>query len=922
MRASRGPGRSRVLSSGQAKGEILHVQRVDAPLASPLPLDLFDDLSAGVFVIDALGDVLEVNRAAADMLGYAQGELVGKNIASLTHPEDFVDCASPDGLTPGRPVASRRRFRRKDGEYRLTDGRARRLDDGRIVSVVRAMTALETARPDPDEDTEQLRFAANAVPALIAYLDSDARYVWANEAYRRWLGQSPEEVRGRHVTEVLGPVGWASVRPYVERALAGEEVTFDYRLIHESEEPRDRRVTYVPRREADGRVRGFVVLSNDITEIRTAERALRRSEHMLEQSQSTAHVGSWDATFPEGGGPPGPGSLRWSNEAYRIFGYEPGTVETTLSFFFAAVHPDDREALRAVAKEGAERGEPFEKEYRIVRPDGTVRVIHAWCRFEREIGANAMRMLGTCQDITERKRVEQEVLRAQGALRRSEERYRCLVGAITSVVWTADPGGRFVEPQPAWEAYTGQRWEDHRGWGCIAAVHPDDRGRIEAVWRRAARTGALYRCACRVWHAPSAGYRHCETGGVAIRNPDGSIREWIGTLVDVHERESAQQDLREADRRKDEFLAMLSHELRNPLAPILSAVEILDRTGPDEEQASKYRAVIARQVQHMKRLLDDLLDVSRVSQGKIELRKESLELGALLLQAVEVSRPMIVEKRHELSVKLAPGPLTLDADPTRLVQVFANLLNNAAKYTDEGGHIALEVTTEGGEAVVSVRDDGVGMRPELVAQAFDLFVQETRSLDRAQGGLGIGLTMVQILVKMHGGTVRAVSDGPGRGSVFVVRLPLGPGAPAPVARDAPSATPAPDRPLRVLVVDDNVDGAKAMGDLLEMLGHQVTIAFDGPGALAAATARPPELVLLDIGLPGMDGYAVATRLRAAGHDRAALIAITGYGQSEHVGRSTEAGFDRHLVKPVDFAVIAEICAQLRGAAGGKKRGKA
>ena len=558
-----------------------------------------------------------------------------------------------------------------------------------------------------------------------------------------------------------------------------------------------------------------------------------------------------------------------------------------------------------------------------MRPDGTVRMIHAWSRFVREGGGNTMRMLGTCQDITERKLAEQEILRAQGALRRSEERYRCLVGAITSVVWTADAGGRFVEPQPAWEAYTGQRWEDHRDRGWTAAVHADDRGRIEAVWTRVTVAGAPYRCACLVWHAPSAGYRYCETSAVAIRNPDGSIREWIGTLVDEHERESAQQDLREADRRKDEFLAMLSHELSNPLAPILSAVEVLDRAGPGrEELASRYRAVIARQVQHMKRLLDDLLDVSRVSQGKIELRKEPLELGALLLQAVEVSRPMIVEKRHELSMTLAPGPLPLDADPTRLVQVFANLLNNAAKYTDDGGHIALDVTTEDGEAVVSVRDDGMGMRPELVARAFDLFVQETRSLDRAQGGLGIGLTMVQILVKMHGGLVRAFSDGPGRGSAFVVRLPLAPGAQVPVARDAPSATPAPDRPLRVLVVDDNVDAAKAMGHLLEMLGHHVTLAFDGPGALAAAAALPPELVLLDIGLPGMDGYAVAARLRAAGHDRAALIAITGYGQNEHVRRSTEAGFDRHLVKPVDFGVIAEICAQLRGAAGGEKRGKA
>ena len=908
---------------GRAKGEVLHVQRVDALPGSLLPLDLFDDVEAGIFVIDALGDVLEVNRAAADMLGYSQDELVGKNIAAFTVQEDIVDCASPGGLTPGRAITARRRFRHKSGEYRVTDGRARMLDDGRIVSVVREVPAdvpaEVTAEHALNESAEQLRLVANAVPALIAYLDRDARYVWANEGYRRWLGHPPDEIPGRHVSEVLGAAGWASVRPYVERALAGEEVTFDYQLVHEGRRARDRCVTYVPHRDAGGRVRGFVVLSHDITEIRTAERALRRSERMLEQSQSTAHVGSWELTLPEGGGPPDPGSLRWSDEAYRIFGHEPGAVEITPSWFFERIHPEDREALRAASKESAERGVPFEKEYRIVRPDGTVRAVHAWSRFVREGDGNTMRMLGTCQDITERKLAEQEVLRAQGALRQSEERYRCLVGAITSVVWTADAGGRFVEPQPAWEAYTGQRWEDHREWGWTAAIHADDRGRFEAVWTRATHAGTPYRCACRVWHAPSAGYRYCETSAVAIRNPDGSIREWIGTLVDEHERESAQQDLREADRRKDEFLAMLSHELRNPLAPILSAVEVLDRAGPGSELASKYRAVIARQVHHMKRLLDDLLDVSRVSQGKIELRKEPLELGALLMQAVEISRPLIVAKRHELSMRLAPGPLPLDADPTRVVQVFANLLNNAAKYTDAGGHLALHVTTEDGEAVVSVRDDGMGMRPELVARAFDLFVQDARSLDRAQGGLGIGLTMVQILVKMHGGSVRALSDGPGRGSAFVVRLPLAPGAQALLARDAPAAGDPLPRAVCSASWWSTTTAMRRRRPWEHLLFPRYT-RTSGHARLrrprrarVAAAAKAPELVLSSTsGLPGMDGYAVAARLRAAGHHRAALIAITGYGQNEQVGVArSKRGSTATLVKPVDFGVIAEICAGLR-----------
>jgi two-component system CheB/CheR fusion protein len=851
-------------------------------------------------VTDAQGAVVAVNRAGADMLGLTREELVGKSLAAYTHPEDRDGRVSL-GEALGQAQGVRRRLLHKDGRYVVTDARAQALDEGRTVTVVSDVTELTSAEHASSESGEQLRFVVNAVPAIISYVGVDGRYIWGNESYRRWFGYSPEWMQGRHGSEVLGAAAWEALRPYVERVIAGESVTFDHRLVYKSGPDRDIRASYVPHLDAAGRVRGFVALVNDITEIRTAELALRRSEHMLEQSQSIAHVGSWEVTFGADG-QLDPGSLRWSDETYRIFGYQPRAVEVSLGLFLGAVHPEDLDAVRAVSKAGVERGEPYEKEYRLVRPDGAVRVVHAWNRFERDASGKPVRMLGACQDVTERKTLER-------ALRLSEERYRSLVGAITSVVWTTNAEGKFIEPQAAWEAYTGQRWEQHRDFGWQAAVHADDLGTIQKLWREAERAGTHYRAACRVWHAPSGEYRFCESSAVAIRNVDGSIREWIGTLVDEHERERALQDLREADRRKDEFLAMLSHELRNPLAPILNAVEVLDRVGPgDPEVTANYRDVITRQVQHMKRLLDDLLDVSRVSQGKIQLRREPLELGAVLLQAVDVSRPMIVDKRQELTLTLAQGPLPLDADSTRLVQVFANLLNNAAKYTDEGGHIALTVKVEYGEAVVRLRDDGMGMTQELLTGAFDLFVQETRSLDRAQGGLGIGLTMVRTLVKMHGGSVRAFSEGPGRGCEFVVRLPLSPRGELPVAREVPSKDMAP-RPLRVLVVDDNEDAAQSIGYLLEITGHEVTLAFDGPGALAAAAVAPPDLVLLDIGLPGMDGYAVAAQLRAAGHERATLVALSGYGQDEHLRRSREAGFDHHLVKPIDFGKVEKIASQ-------------
>jgi CheY-like chemotaxis protein len=327
----------------------------------------------------------------------------------------------------------------------------------------------------------------------------------------------------------------------------------------------------------------------------------------------------------------------------------------------------------------------------------------------------------------------------------------------------------------------------------------------------------------------------------------------------------------------------------------------------DAKEAERCRTVIAQQVEHMKRLLDDLLDLSRVSQGKIELRREACDLAEILRRAVEVSRPLLAAKSQALEVT-GPGETVLvDADPIRLVQVFANLLNNAAKYSDVRGHVALEATVAGGEAVVCVRDDGVGMTPAMLDRAFDLFVQEASTLDRSQGGLGIGLTMARSLVKMHGGSVRAFSDGPGRGCEIVVRLPRA----ADVARPAPSP-PLPvttqSRSLRVLVVDDNVDAAQMLGVLLRLLGHDVTLAHDGPSALALAASAPPELVLIDIGLPGMDGYAVAAALRQNGLAGASLVAVTGYGRKDDISRSRQAGFDHHLVKPVDLTAIQRVTA--------------
>ncbi|MDB5351481.1 MAG: hypothetical protein JWN86_2728 [Planctomycetota bacterium] len=361
------------------------------------------------------------------------------------------------------------------------------------------------------------------------------------------------------------------------------------------------------------------------------------------------------------------------------------------------------------------------------------------------------------------------------------------------------------------------------------------------------------------------------------------------------------RDIQENDRRKNEFLAMLAHELRNPLAPIRNAVEVLRMTALKEEDLQWANDVISRQVEQMVRLVDDLLDISRITGGKIQLRKETIDIALVVTRAVETSRPLIDGRKHQLLIALPSEPLLVEVDPVRFAQVIANLLNNAAKYTNAGGTIELDVARSGEEAVVQVRDDGIGISSEMLSHVFDLFTQVDRSLDRSQGGLGIGLTLVRRLVEKHGGSVEAQSDGINRGSRFIIRVPALADV-APAARATNEARPrkiaGPSR--RILIVDDHPDVGRSLAKLLRLRGHEVRLAQDGAGALDEITQDEPEVVILDIGLPEMDGYQIAQAIRRRpGGESIVLIAVTGYGQDEDRRRSGEAGFDCHLVKPVD-----------------------
>ena len=380
--------------------------------------------------------------------------------------------------------------------------------------------------------------------------------------------------------------------------------------------------------------------------------------------------------------------------------------------------------------------------------------------------------------------------------------------------------------------------------------------------------------------------------------------------AEIAERRHAEQALMDADRRRSEFLAQLAHELRNPLAPIRNAVEILRRAGGDEQKVRPVTEMLQRQISQIVRLVDDLLDVSRISRGKFELRSEAVELASVVNHAVEACRPAIEHAKHKLIVALPALPLYLDADAARLVEVVANLLSNACKFTSNGGQIWLTVEQDGEEAIVRVRDNGIGIASDTLPTIFDMFMQADTSLERRQSGLGLGLTLVKSLVELHGGTVQACSGGIGQGSEFIVRLPIRVAAPPKQATVPAIGEQATTVPRRILVVDDNKDSAESLAILLRLTGHEAHTAFDGDEAVERAAALRPDVVLLDIGLPVISGYDAARQIRAQPWGKhMVLVAMTGWGHDEDRQKSREAGFDAHLVKPVEHAVLAQLLAE-------------
>lgn len=527
------------------------------------------------------------------------------------------------------------------------------------------------------------------------------------------------------------------------------------------------------------------------------------------------------------------------------------------------------------------------------------------------------------REIADRKRQEEELRRQteslreanrrqdelMSSLRQSESQFRTLADSIPQLAWMARPDGHILWYNQRWFDYTGTTLEEMQGWGWQAVHDPDELPRVLRTWKAALARGEPWedhfplrrRDGTMRWHL---------TRAVPVRDDRGQIVGWFGTNTDVTEHLQLEESLQEVNRRKDEFLATLAHELRNPLAPISNALQVWPLVENDRAQMEQLREIMERQIQQMTRLIDDLLDVSRITRGKIELRTQRVDLATLISSAIETVQPLMAASGHQLTVSIPKEPILINGDVARLTQVFGNILHNAAKYAGRNGVIRVAAEQQDGHAVVTIEDNGPGIPANMLSRIFEMFQQVDQTLDRSHGGLGIGLTLVKRLIDLHGGQVAARSEGPGHGSKFIVTLPISAAGPEAVASRIPDlesrlTTGIPR--LQILVVDDVQASAKTLAMMLRSIGQEVAVIHEGSTAVDWILENRPDLVFLDIAMPGMDGYEVARRIRR--HDEVKdtfLVALTGYGQEEDRRRAIEAGFNYHMTKPTSIEALEQL----------------
>ncbi|MEP7116591.1 MAG: PAS domain S-box protein [Acidobacteriota bacterium] len=819
---------------------------------------------------------------------------IGDLEALLTEVIDTVTIKELDVRDPqGRWYSLRLRpYRTLDNRI---DGVVALLIDVDVITRAHEATALLSAIVTTSEDAIFSRSLDGVVTT------------W-NAGAERLVGYTSAEVLGRPFTELGAVHDSDDERGVLQRVRNGEVVAhYETVLRHKSGRVIDVSMSVSPLSDVAGRVVGVSTVASDVTQRKRAEQQVRAIE---QQFRGTIEQVTDYAIFSTDrlGRP-----TSWNQGVERILGFPEAefigqAIEErifTAAAIGAGVPQQERTAADRDGSVASERwmqrrnGEPF---------------------FANDVTTALRDDDGKVGGFTKVMREMTDQVRREELLRDSEERFRTLADHISQFLWTADAAGRIYWYNQRWYDYTGTTFEQVAGAGWTQLLHPDHAARVVARLQRSWDTGEPWEDTFPL-RGRDGEYRWFLSRAVPIRDATGTVLRWFGTNTDITDQRHLEDELRqnaadmlEADHRKDEFLAMLAHELRGPLAPIRNALHVLRLAGADDgvAQAETIRSVssmMERQTAQMVRLVDDLLDVNRVSRGKVDLKLVPVELVSVVRHAVQASQGLIDRAGLTLIVDAPSDAIEVAGDAVRLMQVLGNLLNNAVKFARSGGTVTLTVAREDAEAVVSVRDDGLGIAPENLTRIFDLFMQVDTTLERTRSGLGLGLTLARTLVELHGGTIAARSAGLGAGAEFVMRLPLLGERPT-VASVPPEGSPA-EAPRRVLVVDDNVDSAESLAMVLSFGGHEVRMAHDGLDAVELAATFLPDLILLDIGLPRLNGYEAAGRIRALPTGRQMfIVALTGWGQVADRQRSADAGFNAHLVKPLDQAELAKLMNKL------------
>ena len=876
-----------------------------------------------VISTDVQGKVTFMNAAAEHLTGWPQAEGVGRPLLDVFHivheqtrqpAEDPASRALREGMVVG--LANHTVLIRRDGTERPIDDSAApiRGDSGSPIGAVLVFRDVTERRRAEEARAQLAAIVESSQDAIVSKTTEGIIQSW-NAAAERLFGYTAEEAMGQPITLIIPADRQGEERLIIERVLRGERVDhFETVRVNKAGRLLNISLSVSPLCDRDGCVIGASKIARDITAQKQAEQERRRLQRQVEEERSRlAEVFHRAPSFLA--------VLRGPDHVFELANER----------YYELIGKRDivgkpvRDALPEIEGQGFlelldgvyRSGEAF------VATDMTVmiqrdpqrppeqRSLEFVYQPLRDADGSVSGILAQGIDLTERKRAQESLARVTAESERQRRLYETILSNTPDFVYVFSLDHRVLYANDALLTMWGLTWQDTVGKTFLdvgyepwhAEMHNREIDKVRAT-KQPVRGEVPF-------HG-THGRRIYDYIFVPVLGADGEVEAVAGTTRDVTERRQMEDALRETDRNKDEFIALLAHELRNPLAPLRNGLEVMRLAEGDESVVAQARGIMERQLTHMVRLIDDLLDISRLSQNKMELRFSRVLLSDIVTSAVETARSAIEAAGHELTIRLPAEPVFLDADLTRLAQVFNNLLSNSAKYTENGGRIRLTAQRQGEQVVVSVQDTGIGIPADALPSVFDMFAQVDRSVERSTGGLGIGLALVKGLVEKHGGTVTAISEGQGKGSTFTVALPAIASEVEPLAADAADGeSPPAGHKRRILVVDDNPDSIESMSMMLELAGNEVATADDGLAAVEAAARFQPDVILMDVGMPKLNGHDATRRIRQQPDgSRALIIALTGWGQQEDRALSKAAGCDGHLVKPVKLPELEALLSEL------------